>query len=203
MRKFLIISITIIIILLILAIVLLCLNLLQKNNENDIETILSKYAKKFQQEQQSGMAESYRLNAKYMISTLNQAILLSAILEERDLTGLNSKQLTDVISERLICNRINTNKILLNNGMFIEFIGNNKCEKGGCKIIVDLNGNDIPNKKWLNPNKPSDIIELKLKKDKIVLKKEETKDKVNDVYSYKALPAKFMKCENNDITNCN
>lgn len=197
MKKFLIISISAIILLLI---ILICINISKQNNMTNFNNSINEFINHIQLDEINRTNEDYRTAAKFIIATLNQAIILETVLSEKDLENLNSQQITDFISESLIIeNKISENKIKLNNGMFIE----TKCLFNKCKFIIDMNGNDLPNKKWKNHNVPFDIIELEIKKDKIAFKQNETKSKERDIYIYKALPIKFMKCYNNNTQNCN
>lgn len=131
------------------------------------------------------MKDYYRSAAKQTTKEVNQAFMLALALQDKDITGMNSKQLTDFFAERfIVVNKLGENKIELNNGVVLEFIGNGKCEKGGCKIIVDLDGADGENKKWTKADSPADIVELNLVKDQ-------------------AIPPEFVNCLNNDYVNCN
>lgn len=144
-----------------------------KTNKNNPYNLL-------QQGELEQINQNYKQEALNIEQQINYVILIESALQKRNLDGMNSKQLTDFFSQRFIVkNQLKQNKIEINNGMFLEFISNGNCEKGNCKIIVDLNGTNKPNKKWTKADKPSDIIELKLNKE-------------NDL-EYKVILPKFIK----------
>lgn len=136
-----------------------------KTNKNNSYNLLQK--RELEQ-----IDQNYRQEALNIEQQINDVILIESALQKRNLDGMNNSELTKFFASRFIVKeQIKPNKIEIKDGKFLEFISNGKCENNSCKVVVDLNGNNKPNKKWVKVDKPSDIIELKLIKENELLYK--------------------------------
>lgn len=93
-----------------------------------------------------------------------ESVIINVLAMERVTNGgiFTASRLIDCFTEVLNAERTSYNVLEGANGIFYYFYGSGKCTNGSCKIIVDVNGNDLPNKLWTKDDEINDRIEFKI-----------------------------------------
>jgi len=112
-------------------------------------------------------AAEFKVETNFIQRLLINQLINNTTVKGVHLKDLKSVDLIEIFTENGVFKKVSDTKLIEpNTGATLLFDSKEDCKKNSCTIIVDLNGDKMPNELWLDYNYPKDQIKFVVNKDK-------------------------------------